>query len=94
MKVEPGEPIEFAPEGDLVITNAALGDEISDESSRTSLKLRYLAPSATEDSDSEEDEEKEVKEGEDDDDTVIIETVLCSLTPGKVSYHECFVGWH
>ena len=83
MKVEPGEPIEFAPEGDLVITNAALGDEIADESSRTSLKLRYLAPSATEESDT--DEEKEEKEDEEED-AVIIETVLCSLTPGKVCY--------
>ncbi|VDC01630.1 unnamed protein product [Peniophora sp. CBMAI 1063] len=80
LKVEPGEPIEFAPEGDLVITNAALGDELADESSRTSLKLRYLLPSATEESDSEDEKDEE----EDEDEPVIMETVLCSLTPGKI----------
>ena len=67
------------PPSDLVITNAALGAELADPSGRTSVKLTYMRPVKVTDDD-EDDEEKD----EDDDEDAQVETVLCSLTPGKV----------
>lgn len=64
------------PQSDLVITNAALGTKLADSTGRTSVKLTYTRP-------------VEVDEEEDDDDedeAAQVETVLCSLTPGKVCH--------
>lgn len=78
--VEAGKPVEFAPPADLRITNVALGAELDDEKSRTTLKLVYFGPAASDESDEEdEDEEQEETEGAEP-----IATVLCSLIPGKV----------
>lgn len=64
------------PQGDLVITNAALGTELADPTGRTSVKLTYTRPVKV---DEEEDED-------DEDEAAQVETVLCSLTPGKVCH--------
>lgn len=78
----PGEePESFTPPCDLRITNVALGDELEDETGRTSVKLTYTHPSGG-DSDDEEDSEDGDKDSVDD--LEPITTVLCSLTPGKV----------
>jgi FK506-binding nuclear protein len=75
--VKPGQALSVIPQSDLVITNAALGAKLADPSGRSSVKLTYMRPVKVTDDD-EEDEEK-------DEEDVQIETVLCSLTPGKVS---------
>ena len=62
------------PQGDLVITNVALGAELADSNGRTSVKLTYTRPGKVVDDDSDEEEEE----------AALVETVLCSLTPGKV----------
>lgn len=80
----PGEPDEFTPPCDLRITNVALGDELEDETGRTTLKLTYRHPSSRDDSDDEGEEKDEKDEDEEDDEDEPITTVLCSLTPGKV----------
>lgn len=64
------------PPSDLVITNAALGAELADSTGRTSVKLTYTRPVKVDD-DSDEEEEEEAAQ---------VETVLCSLTPGKVCH--------
>lgn len=60
---------------DLKISNAALDAELADENSRSSVRLIYLGPKASDESedDNEDDEEEEP-----------IGTILCSLTPGRV----------
>ncbi|KAI0278477.1 hypothetical protein BGY98DRAFT_973732 [Russula aff. rugulosa BPL654] len=77
--VKPGEAVSIVPQSDLVITNAALGAELADASGRTSVKLTYLRPVKVTDDDEDDDE----KDDEDDGDAQV-ETVLCSLTPGKI----------
>ncbi|KLO20364.1 FKBP-like protein [Schizopora paradoxa] len=59
---------------DIRITNAALGEAIADENSRSVVKLTYLdmAPSALE-----EEDEDEIRAEQ-------LSTVLCALTPGKI----------
>jgi FK506-binding nuclear protein len=84
--VKPGEAVSIVPQSDLVITNAALGAELADASGRTSVKLTYLRPVKVTDDDEDDDE----KDDEDDGDAQV-ETVLCSLTPGKVSNA---ISWH
>ena len=69
------EPFTFIPQSDLRITNIALGDELSDPSGRTSVKLTYQTPIRLDD-----DEEDEDAESPD----PLSTTVLGSLTPGKV----------
>jgi hypothetical protein len=82
LKLVPGEPQEIVAPNDIVITNAALGDELADQDSRTSVKLLFRNPVNAGDTDEEDDE--------DEDSPVQIEdTVLCSLTPGKVRPHFC-----
>lgn len=76
----PGEPEAFIPPCDIKITNVALGDELEDETGRTTLKLTYTHPSPENDSESDEED----KDEESDDENEPITTVLCSLTPGKV----------
>ncbi|OBZ68036.1 hypothetical protein A0H81_11836 [Grifola frondosa] len=56
IEIKPGQPEPFTPATDLRITNIALGDELADESGRTTVKLVYHTPGSGEDSD-EEDEE-------------------------------------
>lgn len=73
--MQPGvEPEEFAPQADLRLTNVALGDELADENGRTVVKLIHLQPVAP-DTDDEDDVELRQE---------AVETVLCSLIPGKV----------
>ena len=60
------------PQSDLVITNAALGTKLADATGRTSVKLTYTRPVELEDEEGEDEAADQV------------ETVLCSLTPGKV----------
>jgi len=69
------EPFTFIPQSDLRITNIALGDELSDPSGRTSVKLTYQTPIRLDD-----DEEDEDAESPD----PLSTTVLGSLTPGKI----------
>ena len=66
--------------------NAALGDEIQDEASRSSLKMIYSGPSAGDSDDEDEDEDEE-----DDEKLAPTATVLCSLTPGKVMIWDSLV---
>jgi FK506-binding nuclear protein len=68
--------VSVIPQGDLVITNAALGIKLADSNGRTSIKLTYTRPVKVDDSDEE----------EDGDEAALVETVLCSLTPGKVCH--------
>ncbi len=76
----PGEPSVISPPSDIRITNIALGEELADESGRTTIKLVYRRPGADE-PDSEDEEDDEEKENDNSD---LSTTVLCSLTPGKV----------
>ncbi|KIP04109.1 hypothetical protein PHLGIDRAFT_31510 [Phlebiopsis gigantea 11061_1 CR5-6] len=71
------EPVEFSPRADLHVKNVTLGVDLEDENGRSTLKLVYLGPPVDGDSD-EEDEDKEDGAPE------LVETVLCSLTPGKI----------
>lgn len=73
--MHPGvEPEEFVPQADLRVTNVALGDELADENGRTVVKLIHMNPVAP-DTDDEDDVELRQE---------AVETVLCSLIPGKV----------
>ncbi|KAI0305746.1 hypothetical protein B0F90DRAFT_1700692 [Multifurca ochricompacta] len=75
--INPGQPVSVIPQGDLVITNAALGTELADSTGRTSVKLTYTRPiKVTSDDEDEEDE--------DNDQDAQVESVLCSFTPGKI----------
>ena len=60
------------------MTTASLGEDIKDETSRSTIKLTYLKPQNDDSDDSDEEEKKE------DEEQPIATTVLCSLTPGKV----------
>jgi FK506-binding nuclear protein len=79
--VKPGEPLEIEPPADLRITNVALSDELEDQQARSSLRLIYRSPEAGSDDEDEEDEEED-EEGAAE---KVIDTILCSLTPGRVS---------
>ncbi|KAI9509715.1 hypothetical protein F5148DRAFT_1185335 [Russula earlei] len=78
--VKPGNAVSVIPQGDLVITNAALGTELADPTGRTSVKLTYmrLVPVP------EDENEEEENDDDDDDGDAQVETVLCSFTPGKI----------
>jgi Nucleoplasmin-like domain len=55
--VKPGQPVSVIPQGDLVITNAALGTQLADSTGRTSVKLTYPCPvKATSDDEGEEEQ--------------------------------------
>nr|VWO98353.1 Zn(2)-C6 fungal-type domain-containing protein [Ganoderma boninense] len=79
LTVTPGEPTVITPPADLRITNVALGDQIADESSRTTVKVTYRTPGAAagDEEDDEDDDESEKPEE-------LSTAVLCSLTFGKV----------
>lgn len=78
--VKPGHPVSVIPQGDLVITNAALGATLADPSGRTSVKLTYIRPvKVTEDEDEDEKEDEDAEDAQ-------VETVLCSFTPAKVPH--------
>ncbi|KAI3618756.1 fkbp-type peptidyl-prolyl [Moniliophthora roreri] len=72
-----GEKEVVVPSADLKITNAALGDVLADENSRTSVKLVFRKIVAQEDSDNDAEENEE-------DSVPTSTTFVCSLTPGKV----------
>jgi hypothetical protein len=72
--LKPGDTVEVTPPTDLRITNIALGEEVADANSRTSVRMIYRPPMA------EEDEDEEDK----DDSGALATTILASLTPGKV----------
>ncbi|KAN0133939.1 hypothetical protein V8E53_008157 [Lactarius tabidus] len=76
--VKPGKAVSIIPQSDLVITNAALGTKLADSTGRTSVKLTYTRPVKV---DEEEDEDED-----DEDEAALVETVLCSLTPGKIEH--------
>ncbi|KAI9463617.1 hypothetical protein BJY52DRAFT_1252626 [Lactarius psammicola] len=76
--VKPGQSVSVIPQGDLVITNVALGTELADSNGRTSVKLTYTRPVKVVDDDSDEEDE--------DEEAAQVETVLCSLTPGKIEH--------
>ena len=61
----------------------ALGEELASESARTTIKLMYRTPGASEEND--EDEEEDEDEEKEKEDAEIETTVLCSLIPGKVN---------
>jgi FK506-binding nuclear protein len=70
------EPVSFFPQSDLRITNIALGDELADESGRTSVKLTYQTPIKI--------EEDEIEDEDEESPEPLSTTVLGSLTPGKI----------
>jgi len=75
----PGQKETIVPQADLQIKNAALGEQLSDGSGRTTIKFTYHNPANNDDDEDEDDEDdNEPQEAE-------LTTVLCSLTPGKVS---------
>ena len=57
LALHPGEPVEVVPPVDVRISNAALGAELADETSRSSVRLIYLGPKASGKSDDEEEED-------------------------------------
>jgi len=73
----PGQKETLVPQADLQIKNAALGEQLSDASGRTTVKLTYQNPAKYDDDEDEDENDEESPEME-------ITTVLCSLTPGKV----------
>ncbi|KAG1809440.1 uncharacterized protein BJ212DRAFT_608783 [Suillus subaureus] len=77
----PGQKETIVPQADLQIKNAALGEELSDESGRTTVKLTYINPAKIDD---EEEDEVDQESPEDE-----ITTVLCSLTAGKIEQSAC-----
>lgn len=78
--LEPGKKTKITPQADIRVTTAALGDKLEDDDSRTSVKLTYLAPVAPETEDDDEDEDEDLQQSS---------TILCSLTPGRVSSRVC-----
>ncbi|KAI0743736.1 hypothetical protein C8Q80DRAFT_1272384 [Daedaleopsis nitida] len=84
IEVTPGEPTVITPPADVRVTNIALGDEVADEKSRTTVKLTYRAPGGGQDSDDEEEDDEEEEDEEDEGKGRIATTVLGSLTCGRV----------
>ncbi|KAM5530387.1 hypothetical protein V8D89_015948 [Ganoderma adspersum] len=82
LTVSPGDPTVITPPADLRITNVALGDQIADESSRTTIKVTYRTPGAG--AGNEDDEEDEEDDEETDKPEELSTAVLCSLTFGKI----------
>lgn len=82
----PGQKEIFVPQADLQIKNAALGEQLSDASGRTTVKLTYQNPAKYDDDEDEDENDEESPEME-------VTTVLCSLTAGKVSgtVHDTFL---
>lgn len=74
------ETSQIIPQSDLRITNIALGEELADESGRTTVKLIYRPPIARDSDDEDEDEDDDESDPSKD----LSVTVLCSLTPGKI----------
>lgn len=80
----PGEPSVITAPSDIRITNIALGEQLADESGRTTVKLVYRRPGADEPDSDEEDEDEDEEKEKENDNSELETTVLCSLTPGKV----------
>jgi FK506-binding nuclear protein len=81
--LKPSEASEIVPQGDLKITQVALGDELADASARNSIKITYLNREILDDDDEDEDEEDENSQAQNKKEAMTT-TVLCSLTAGKV----------
>lgn len=77
----PGQKETIVPQADLQIKNAALGEKLSDESGRTTVRLTYINPANFDD---EEEDEVDHRSPE-----AEITTVLCSLTAGKIEQSAC-----
>ncbi|KIK45116.1 hypothetical protein CY34DRAFT_801970 [Suillus luteus UH-Slu-Lm8-n1] len=77
----PGQKETIVPQADLQIKNAALGEKLSDESGRTTVKLTYINPAKIDDDDENEEEQPSAEDE--------ITTVLCSLTAGKIEQSAC-----
>lgn len=77
LELVPGKKYEIVAAADLHITNAALGDELDEETGRSVIKATVHEQPAQLDSDSE-DEAGEAGEP--------FDTVLCSLRAGQVRY--------
>lgn len=60
-----------------------MGEELTDESGRTTVKLIYRPPIARDSDDEDEDEDDDESDPSKD----LSVTVLCSLTPGKACIH-------
>jgi FK506-binding nuclear protein len=78
----PGQKETIVPQADLQIKNAALGETLSDESGRTTVRLTYINPAKFDDDDDEDQVDQKSPEDE-------ITTVLCSLTAGKIEQSAC-----
>ncbi|KAG0700721.1 hypothetical protein DFH29DRAFT_930437 [Suillus ampliporus] len=78
--LKPGQKETIVPQADLQIKNAALGEELSDVSGRTTIKLTYINPATNDDEEDEVDAESPEAE---------MSTVLCSLTAGKIEQSAC-----
>ncbi|TFK54079.1 hypothetical protein OE88DRAFT_1723849 [Heliocybe sulcata] len=72
--LKPGQKESVVPLSDLRITNAALGSELVSQDKRTSIKVTYQTAANLEDDESDDEEPP----------SPISETILCSLTPGKI----------
>ena len=83
VEVKPGQEVKFNPGTSLRITNAALGEELENETARSTIKLTYDHLNTGDD---DEDDEDENDNDEDDEKVGMVQkkTILCSLTPGKV----------
>ncbi len=80
MELVPGKEQIVVPQGDVRISNAALGEIIQDQDARTVVKLTYTKL-GEEDSDEDDEEEKEYDES-------LSSLVLCALTAGKVCHYS------
>lgn len=78
----PGLKETIVPQADLQIKNAALGEKLSDESGRTTVKLTYINPAKIDDEEEEDEVDQNSAENE-------MTTVLCSLTAGKIEQSAC-----
>jgi FK506-binding nuclear protein len=77
----PGQKETIVPQADLQIKNAALGENLSDESGRTTVKLTYANFAKIDDEEEDEDDQKSPED--------VMTTVLCSLTAGKIEQSAC-----
>ncbi|KIY50143.1 FKBP-like protein [Fistulina hepatica ATCC 64428] len=77
LSLTPGKPEEVEPESDIRVAHVSLGDELEDESKRTSVKITYASRRVF-------DEDEEGSDNEDESGLAPKTTVLCSLTPGKI----------
>jgi FK506-binding nuclear protein len=73
--LEGGEEKQVELPAHVQITNISFGEDLADATGRTVVKLTYSVPHSSEDDDDEDEEDLLPR----------LTTVLCALTPGKVS---------